>query len=271
MKKVSILVALLLVFFVGVIPASAITWGEPDTAHTNVGAMVADWPDYGPYQVCSGTLIHPQVFLTAGHCTVGWDDYGVERFWVNFDAYALNEDTLLEVETVITHPEYGWGAPDPHDVGLLILKEPVKTKGKKGIQPAELPDEGFLDALKEQSVLSDGPDKPPFTVVGYGGSLSWPPPEITYEDERQVAFSEYRALSGPWLHLSQNSKLDNGGTCFGDSGGPTFYEDEEGNETLVGITSWGDAQCVATGFYYRVDIPQTLDFVNSVIAELEKE
>ena len=269
MKKMWILLVALLVMAVSVVPASAITWGEPDTEHTNVGAMVVDWPDYGPWQWCSGTLIHPQVFLTAGHCTDGLDEYGIETIWVSFDEYALNE--LRDVKQVITHPEYGWGTTDPHDVGLLILKEPVKTKGKKGIQPAELPDEGFLDTLKAEGVLSDGPDKAPFTVVGYGGSLNWPPPEITYEDERQVAFSEYRALSGPWLHLSQNSKLDNGGTCFGDSGGPTFYEDKKGNETLVGVTSWGDAQCVATGFYYRVDIAQTLDFVNGVIAELEKE
>lgn len=35
---------------------------------------------------------------------------------------------------------------------------------------------------------------------------------------------------------------------------------------LVGITSWGDAMCVVTGFDYRVDIPDTLDFIDDVIA-----
>jgi hypothetical protein len=29
---------------------------------------------------------------------------------------------------------------------------------------------------------------------------------------------------------------------------------------LVLFRSWGDAQCVASGFNYRVDIPQTLDY-----------
>jgi len=31
----------------------------------------------------------------------------------------------------------------------------------------------------------------------------------------------------------------------------------------------GDAQCVSSGFNYRVDIPETLTFIDSVIAGLE--
>jgi hypothetical protein len=82
--------------------------------------------------------------------------------------------------------------------------------------------------------------------------------------------SEYRALLKAWLRMSQNQATDDGGTCYGDSGGPAFWEDpENGNETLVGITSWGDAQCVSSGFNYRVDIPDTLDFIADVIGDLE--
>lgn len=265
MKKLSIVLALLLVLTVGIVPASAITWGEPDIEHTNVGAMVVDWPGYGPYQVCSGTLVHERVFLTAGHCTSGWEPYEIETFWVNFDENALNESTLLEVEAVIPHPDYYWGpTSNPHDVGVLILKEPVTD-----IDPAALPDEGFLDELKKDGLLNQGKEKAKFIVVGYGGTLYWPPPEVTYDDERQYAVSEYRALLKSWLRMSQNYAVGDGGTCYGDSGGPAFYADEEGAETLVGITSWGDAQCVASGFNYRVDIPDTLDFIEGVIADVE--
>ena len=63
MKKLLVLMALLIALVVGTMPAVAITWGELDTEHTNVGAMVVDWPGYGPAQMCSGTLIHPRVFL----------------------------------------------------------------------------------------------------------------------------------------------------------------------------------------------------------------
>ena len=66
-----------------------------------------------------------------------------------------------------------------------------------------------------------------------------------------------------WLRMSQNQATGNGGTCYGDSGGPAFWTDTHGTEILVGITSWGDAMCVAAGFNHRVDIPDTLDFIDS--------
>lgn len=266
MKKLSVPLALLLVLAVAAVPVLAITWGELDSEHTNVGAMVVDWPDYGPYQVCSGTLVHECIFLTAGHCTSGWDAYGVDTFWVNFDQDALNEATLLDVEEVITHPDYNWGPQsNPHDVGALVLSEPVA-----GIAPATLPSVGFLDDLREDGLLNQGKEKAKFTIVGYGGTLNWPPPQVVYEDKRQSAVSEYRALLKAWLRMSQNQATGDGGSCYGDSGGPAFWEDPDtGVETLVGITSWGDMPCVSSGFNYRVDIPDTLDFIDEVIAGLD--
>jgi hypothetical protein len=258
-------VGLALVLLVGVLPATAITWGELDTEHPNVGAMVVDYPGIGPYQWCSGTLVHPRVFLTAGHCTVDLDAYGVETVWVNFDQYALKTRALREVEQVITHPDYDWGpTSDPHDVGVLVLKKPVKN-----VVPATLPKEGFLDGLLVEGTLRQGSEGARFTVVGYGGLLDWPPPQISYDDQRRFAESEYQTLLKAWLKLSQNQETCDGGTCYGDSGGPAFWTGPDGGEILVGLTSWGDAQCVASGFDYRVDIPQTLDFVSEVIDSLD--
>jgi len=265
MRKLAILMGLLLILAVGVLPAAAITWGTLDSEHTNVGAMVMDHPDYGPWQICSGTLIHPRVFLTAGHCTEGFED-GTITVWVNFDQYALNKKTMLDVEQVITHPDYYWGpTSNPHDVGVLILEKPVKKT-----KPANLPEEGFLDQLLAEGKLRhQGSDGAEFTLVGYGGLLDWPPPQISYDDYRRFAGSEYQTLLKAWLRMSQNQATCDGGTCFGDSGGPAFWTEPDGTEILVGITSWGDANCVASGFNYRVDIPDTLDFINDVIADLK--
>lgn len=255
---------LLIALVVSISPVLAITWGQPDTEHDNVGAMVVDYPDYGPYQICSGTLIHPQVFLTAGHCTFDLEDYGITTVWVNFDEYALNSATLLDVAEVHTHPDYNFGpASNPYDVAALVLAEPVT-----GIQPAVLPYEGFLEDLRAKGELSRRGFRAKFTVVGYGGSLDWPPPDIYYDDMRQFAQSEYRALLKSWLRMSQNQATDDGGTCGGDSGGPAFWMQPDGTEILVGVTSWGDPLCVASGFNYRVDTADTLDFIDAVIANL---
>jgi hypothetical protein len=273
-KKGFVLLAVSVLLAVVVVPAAAINEGDQDTIHTNVGAMVIFHPVHQIlWQTCSGTLVDPKVFLTAAHCTALLEglmesgDLELNEIWVNFNENAVNPDTLLNISSVITHPEYsGFSDPsNPYDVGALILSEPVED-----IEPAVLPDEGFLDNLKKDGKLHDKSGGAEFTVVGYGGTVEdWPPPDIIYEDERQVAVSEYVALVPAQLHLSQHAVFDIGGTCFGDSGGPVFWTEEDGTEILVGITSWGDAQCVATGFYYRVDIPETLSFIEGVIDELE--
>mgnify|MGYP001823756928 CR=1 FL=1 len=272
-KNMCVLLAIMFLLAVMVVPAAAITWGEPDTEHINVGAMVIYHPDHQKdWQTCSGTLVNPEIFLTAGHCTARLEelieagDLDLNQIWVNFNQDALNEETKLDVEQVITHPDYNISDPsNPYDVGVLILTNPVTD-----IEPANLPDEGFLDILKQDGLLHEKGEGAIFTVVGYGGQLDeWPPPDIEYYGKRQFAESEYLVLRPVWLHLSQNLNRDNGGTCFGDSGGPAFWSHDDGTEILVGITSWGDAQCVASGFYYRVDIPETLGFIDGLIPDPE--
>jgi secreted trypsin-like serine protease len=88
---------------------------------------------------------------------------------------------------------------------------------------------------------------------------------------RQYAVSEYRALLNSWLILSQNNATYDGGTCYGDSGGPVFWQETNNNASkiLLGITSWGDIPCVSTGFYYRIDTMDSLEFIDSKIDEIE--
>jgi hypothetical protein len=50
--------------------------------------------------------------------------------------------------------------------------------------------------------------------------------------------------------LSMNPSTGNGGTCYGDSGGPHFLGD---SNIVVSITVTGDAWCRATDVTYRMD------------------
>src|SRR5262247_2446867 len=73
MRRRTTLIALVVVLvgaaLSGAAPALAITGGQRDTVHTNVGLVRFTLPD-GRFR-CSGTLISPTVVLTAGHCTEG--------------------------------------------------------------------------------------------------------------------------------------------------------------------------------------------------------
>jgi hypothetical protein len=150
-------------------------------------------------------------------------------------------------------------------VGALILADPIP---ETEIPYANLPTENFLDELNDAGLLKKGKERAVFTVVGYGSILEWPPPEIIYEDgPRRVAWSEFLNLRKAWLHMSQNQAPGRGdsGSCYGDSGGPIFWTEEDGTEILVAITSTGDAVCVATNTAYRIDIPSSLAFIDSLM------
>jgi secreted trypsin-like serine protease len=253
-------------------PAGAVTWGQKDTAgqYRNVGTFLVSVPSEGAvYQACSGTLIHPKVFLTAGHCTVNLPDYLasglIDKIYVSFDFDPFAQSHhWLEVDSVITHPDFSFHPQSNwHDNGVLILKDAVD-----GIQPAGLPEEGFLDRLRAEGALGHGTNGAKFTVVGYGASLSFPPPRQYSDDVRQFAISEFRALLPAWLRMSQQRQTGDSGTCYGDSGGPTFWEEPGGVRILVATTSWGDVPCVSSEFNQRIDVASSLSFIQAVIDSL---
>src|SRR5919107_2027823 len=90
----------------------AIINGEPDrgpNAHPYVGALVSV-PDSGEFKgqripVCSGTLISPRVFLTAGHCT----DFLIKEdlpTYVSFDPTYKPGASKVVSATPYTHPKF---------------------------------------------------------------------------------------------------------------------------------------------------------------------
>jgi secreted trypsin-like serine protease len=257
--------AALLLLSLSVPQAGAITGGEVDTEHINVGAILVRLKEgEEPVQWCSGTLIHPRVFLTAGHCVdplirneISPDDVSVS---FNTDAF---QRPWQAVEGFVLHPEYSFPpVSDPHDLGLIILKQRVD------LPLANLAPPGFLDELWKEGKLrwwdEEGVHEAFFTVVGYGV-------DEDHDDEgtRKRAESRFMALTDAWLMMSQVLWRGDSGTCFGDSGGPTFYVDEGGTEWLVAITSWGEAMCWATGNNYRIDLESSHRFIESVIAEVD--
>ncbi len=246
-------------------PAAAITYGVPDSTHTAVGTIILGVPgfQYQGFQLCTGSLIAPRVFLTAGHCTdflltSGWP---LAYMWVSFDEFPFTQSaTYVGVAEVHSHPNYsspvvGPVTPpvsNPYDVGVVILAQPVTDR-----EPIALPPSGFLDSLQDQGILKDSR----FLNVGYGTDEH---NDLTLQRENST--SGFLSLHKAWLYMSQNIHLGDGGTCYGDSGGPIFYKTGAA-EQLVVITSWGDTPCKATNNAYRIDIPSSLTFLHQMMLD----
>ena len=258
MRKLSIMLALALILIVAVVPASAITFGQPDgDNHPNVGAMIVQEPDGEYYLYCSGTLIAPHVFLTASHCTVAAAAYGADPHdvYVTFDPI-YDDDATLHRGTYDINPNYGHDMHDLHDVAVIILDEPID-----GIQPAELPPAGLLDGLKKTHDLK-GQE---FVTVGYGtlrDDKTRGPHSLGDYGERYYAEQTFLALKPYWLQISMNPSTGSGGTCYGDSGGPHFLDN---SSMVVSLTVTGDAWCRATDVTYRLDTDSAREYLDEFV------
>jgi secreted trypsin-like serine protease len=230
--------------------AQAITYGQPDgNKHQNVGALVGTF-DGQTYPYCSGTLISPTVFLTAAHC--GDDGSTVS---VTFDSTYTSKSKLY-TGTFYSNDQYPGSENDPYDIAVVVFDKPIR-----GIEPAQLPTLGQFDSVdKDQQ----------FTAVGYGGqeAVNQPGgPVIGYLDTREYAVSTLNAIGPSYLRLSQNPATGNGGTCYGDSGGPNFLGAGSDETNIVaGITITGDALCKSTNVIYRLDTESARDFLGEYVA-----
>ncbi len=254
------------IMVLAVIPAGAITFGEPDGSdHPNVGALIAEWRTPGvKEQLCSGTLIAPTVFLTAAHCTAFLESLGIpnDQVWVSFDQDVdpITPSTKLIQGSWVTNPGFNQRQSDPGDLAVVLF-----SKSVKGITPASLPTAGLFDQMAAADTLNGQL----FTAVGYGvhePEIGDGPPTFPFDGERWRSVSEFTALNNVWLRLSQNSATSDGGTCFGDSGGPNFLgAGDSETDIIASITVTGDAMCLATNVTYRLDAASARAFLDDFV------
>jgi V8-like Glu-specific endopeptidase len=252
---------------------SAITYGYVDSndLFPNTGAFIVRSGATGNiYPICSGTLISPTAFLTASHCTAyftqelapaGYTAYISFDNPIPFGDLTSNRTRLIAVTQVITNPGYNQSQSDSGDIGLLL----VPARSTRGIGPAALPALNLLDQLATRNGLTNTV----YTAVGYGLQNRVVGGGVPYfQDQnpipRMYSFSGFNALNGSYLRLSQNPSTGNGGTCFGDSGGPNFLK-VNGDSTVVAITITGDSVCRSTNVDYRTDTASARNFLGSYV------
>lgn len=256
-------------------------------------AVDSRFSDPGGWFTCTGTLLSGSVVVTAGHCTFGIGKNGASTthngadtdaahggvggtdVWFsvaaapNFDilppsasfapdgnaaryaawSAALNRTSEWHRATATPHPLYDDNAFFVHDTGVLRLNRSISLSAY-----AQLAPQGWLDQYAPEST------KHTFETVGYGLEKSTGSGEVGGDTRRKSNPDLFSLTSSPpdtYMTLTNNANT--GGTCFGDSGGPTF--DSDRSRLIVADTSFGNNNCTGHGGVYRLDEPDDQAFL----------
>jgi len=186
-----------------------------------VGALA-----YNGSQHCTGTLISPNKVVTAGHCVAG---VSASRMQFVIGPSLNQAEHVLSVASVQAHPDYD-AYNIRNDIGLVTLASSAPVEPMPVVEQID-------SSWVGESLF----------FVGYGVDDGYSQTGAGVKRAVWIAVTQVYATAFRYEHPDKN-------TCNGDSGGPAFVKDPQGNYLLAGVTSYGDAYCSSYGVDTRVDV-----------------
>lgn len=222
-------------------PAAAVTGGR------------ASDPGEWPWQValrhdglllCGGTLVAPDIVLTAAHCTDAQTDFEVVAGSVD-----LANPAVGQFRTVVRVDQHEAYDPDSfrNDISLLYLDSPFVLDA----------DVAVVELAGPTETAALGGADAPAVVTGFGaiGDLARVSPRLleadvhTFADDVCAAdYASLNALDGA-SQICAGLDIGSVDACYGDSGGPLVVpvDDDRTSWLQVGIVSFG-AGCGEPGY-----------------------
>ncbi len=188
---------------------------------------------------CTGSLITPEIILTAAHCGSDYPMDVVTQFGRAFFGSSIYAATTVGFADGWFHPDYvpldnGSSTSSTlgrNDIGILVLDEPVDF-----VDPIWIATDPIDDIARGATVTSIG-----FGVDERGNS-----------GVKRASDLIVDRLDSTFLYSDSSTNEGGSNVCSGDSGGPQVYWDGE-QYIQWAVHSWADQDCMYQSGSTRVD------------------